>query len=98
MRPNTHEYETELRVGGRLIVLEGIPYQGRTVLQDGPDRFAPLERWAKGVAEMLGEPVTWRSEEHTSELQSRGHLVCRLLLEKTIRNIEQKHNHQTHCT
>src|SRR5439155_6481574 len=28
--------------------------------------------------------VIWgaRSEEHTSELQSRGHLVCRLLLEK----------------
>src|SRR5690625_6322799 len=25
----------------------------------------------------------WRSEEHTSELQSRGHLVFRLLLEKT---------------
>src|SRR5207253_5525849 len=25
---------------------------------------------------------TPRSEEHTSELQSRGHLVCRLLLEK----------------
>src|SRR5690625_272958 len=24
-----------------------------------------------------------RSEEHTSELQSRGHIVCRLLLEKT---------------
>src|SRR5439155_20502209 len=29
---------------------------------------------------MLGVPQ--RSEEHTSELQSRGHLVCRLLLEK----------------
>src|SRR5207253_3899011 len=26
--------------------------------------------------------VSPRSEEHTSELQSRGHLVCRLLLEK----------------
>src|SRR5207253_11482067 len=26
--------------------------------------------------------VNQRSEEHTSELQSRGHLVCRLLLEK----------------
>src|SRR5207253_8591905 len=26
--------------------------------------------------------VAVRSEEHTSELQSRGHLVCRLLLEK----------------
>src|SRR5690625_1438854 len=25
---------------------------------------------------------TARSEEHTSELQSRGHIVCRLLLEK----------------
>src|SRR5690625_5470803 len=28
----------------------------------------------------IGYPA--RSEEHTSELQSRGHLVCRLLLEK----------------
>src|SRR5690625_6925820 len=28
-----------------------------------------------------------RSEEHTSELQSRGHLVCRLLLEKK-KNVE----------
>src|SRR5690625_5627923 len=27
-------------------------------------------------------PLHQRSEEHTSELQSRGHLVCRLLLEK----------------
>src|SRR5207253_9958248 len=27
-------------------------------------------------------PAPTRSEEHTSELQSRGHLVCRLLLEK----------------
>src|SRR5690625_3143593 len=30
---------------------------------------------------LTGERVI-RSEEHTSELQSRGHLVCRLLLEK----------------
>src|SRR5690625_7091818 len=28
------------------------------------------------------QPAFRRSEEHTSELQSRGHLVCRLLLEK----------------
>src|SRR5437660_5049950 len=28
-----------------------------------------------------------RSEEHTSELQSRGHLVCRLLLEKKKKRI-----------
>src|SRR5437870_6069636 len=31
-----------------------------------------------------------RSEEHTSELQSRGHLVCRLLLEKK-KNLHQPH-------
>src|SRR5437870_11031277 len=32
----------------------------------------------------FGRVYQWtaRSEEHTSELQSRGHLVCRLLLEK----------------
>src|SRR5690625_6045517 len=30
---------------------------------------------------------TSRSEEHTSELQSRGHLVCRLLLEKKKKKI-----------
>src|SRR5690625_4987636 len=30
----------------------------------------------------LRHPGRYRSEEHTSELQSRGHLVCRLLLEK----------------
>src|SRR5439155_13379187 len=37
-----------------------------------------------GVGLELGEQ---RSEEHTSELQSRGHLVCRLLLEKKKRRI-----------
>src|SRR5437660_6899111 len=31
-----------------------------------------------------------RSEEHTSELQSRGHLVCRLLLEKKKKNNKKR--------
>src|SRR5439155_19730607 len=39
-----------------------------------------------------GTRGTLRSEEHTSELQSRGHLVCRLLLEKKKTNIWRKHN------
>src|SRR5690625_6120432 len=35
------------------------------------------------VLDLTGQEVRiHRSEEHTSELQSRGHLVCRLLLEK----------------
>src|SRR5690625_6996698 len=34
------------------------------------------------LAARITSAKRWRSEEHTSELQSRGHLVCRLLLEK----------------
>src|SRR5439155_3434254 len=34
------------------------------------------------TAKTRSQSSTARSEEHTSELQSRGHLVCRLLLEK----------------
>src|SRR5690625_6558259 len=37
-----------------------------------------------------------RSEEHTSELQSRGHLVCRLLLEKKNTKPLQKIDIQPH--
>src|SRR2546422_6824610 len=36
-----------------------------------------------------GAELRKRSEEHTSELQSRLHLVCRLLLEKKKQNITQ---------
>src|SRR3989442_9937286 len=38
-----------------------------------------LRRWVRAIGNALRAP---RSEEHTSELQSRPHLVCRLLLEK----------------
>src|SRR2546422_6292147 len=37
-------------------------------------------RWP--ASRRYGARPGWRSEEHTSELQSRLHLVCRLLLEK----------------
>src|SRR5437870_7017809 len=40
------------------------------------------------------EQANARSEEHTSELQSRGHLVCRLLLEK--KKKKQKHHISQH--
>src|SRR5690554_2532070 len=36
-----------------------------------------------------------RSEEHTSELQSRPHLVCRLLLEKKKNNEKKEHQKKT---
>src|SRR5690625_7971689 len=40
--------------------------------------LAQSEEWLQAKA------TPARSEEHTSELQSRGHIVCRLLLEKNI--------------
>src|SRR5690606_39722569 len=39
-------------------------------------------RWCRSSAGCGGRPASPRSEEHTSELQSRENLVCRLLLEK----------------
>src|SRR5689334_24088274 len=42
----------------------------------------PLDHWP----EVIADP---RSEEHTSELQSQFHLVCRLLLEKKKQNKTQ---------
>src|SRR5437660_9799138 len=42
----------------------------------------PQECFGDIFARQRDHPFVNRSEEHTSELQSRGHLVCRLLLEK----------------
>src|SRR6266568_6268334 len=42
----------------------------------------PAVVWAENFEEGSVSAVTSRSEEHTSELQSQFHLVCRLLLEK----------------
>src|SRR2546422_2978049 len=53
------------------------------VVERVADRF--LERFTTEMrARKVGDPLdpATRSEEHTSELQSRLHLVCRLLLEK----------------
>src|SRR5439155_5103726 len=53
------------------------------VAQDGGDGLRRVG-WhcAPPRAACSARRSTMRSEEHTSELQSRGHLVCRLLLEK----------------
>src|SRR5690606_42045053 len=45
----------------------------------GKNRFVPF---VDVVTDRLADQVVGRSEEHTSELQSRENLVCRLLLEK----------------
>src|SRR2546429_7185678 len=64
--------------------------------QSGNIRHAGARTGVADVATLLGYAglLVARSEEHTSELQSRLHLVCRLLLEK------KKKRHSTcpqHC-
>src|SRR5690606_24396474 len=74
-----------LQVELREVVLKNKPAQ---MLAISPKGTVPVLEWAAGegssgqVIEESREIVEWRSEEHTSELQSRGNLVCRLLLEK----------------
>src|SRR5256884_5360769 len=48
--------------------------------RSGPS--VPMPRWPPTNLHPRGSTSLRRSEEHTSELQSRLHLVCRLLLEK----------------
>src|SRR5690554_3875553 len=72
---------------GQGVAHEDVPDEGFWVWD-----AVEVVRGEQGCAQFRGErvggdvPIIWlplvRSEEHTSELQSRPHLVCRLLLEK----------------
>src|SRR5947199_1068594 len=57
-----------------------------------PVRLFKLPRTPLSICTGEGSPFVTRSEEHTSELQSLRHLVCRLLLEKKKR---QKTSYRT---
>src|SRR3989449_11059860 len=52
-----------------------------------PEIISILEHPHETLTEL--DRASWRSEEHTSELQSRLHLVCRLLLEKKKKKIDR---------
>src|SRR3712207_8779439 len=60
----------------------GTPQPPRRISSVRDSRLA----WARDSLEGRRRP---RSEEHTSELQSRQYLVCRLLLEKKKKNVKQ---------
>src|SRR5258708_14617352 len=64
----------------RITVSEGQAYALIfALIANDPAAFSRIIRWTQ---ENLGKYERVRSEEHTSELQSPDHLVCRLLLEK----------------
>src|SRR5436305_14817160 len=56
-------------------------FPGRSVTTERKHTVSNEDTLA-GLGEIVEEVAGVRSEEHTSELQSRPHLVCRLLLEK----------------
>src|SRR3712207_7487195 len=71
--------------------LPEVRHQPRVRVRRQPGRTA-----VHHVRQLLPEAVELRlarSEEHTSELQSRQYLVCRLLLEKTKHNLYMDTNH-----
>src|SRR2546422_7697390 len=98
-RSTLFPYTTLFRSKGRtkeILAFRGVPTAPFASVQTPADleRVAlPFPVFVKPIAEGSGKGVfadnlceTPRSEEHTSELQSRLHLVCRLLLEKKKKN------------
>src|SRR5438874_4956002 len=63
-------------------VLHGLQHPAHAVVAGLPPRRLGHIRVRLGHPVAADEPRELRSEEHTSELQSRRDLVCRLLLEK----------------
>src|SRR2546430_2998515 len=68
-----HDALWKSRQPGQAAVLSGFATRPARIR----DRVLPLR-----VSRMAAARPRWRSEEHTSELQSQSNLVCRLLLEK----------------
>src|SRR5260221_6955703 len=56
-----------------------VPYP--TTMTSSSLDAAVCSSWTE-IEPEAGMAISWRSEEHTSELQSHSDLVCRLLLEK----------------
>src|SRR5690349_22070417 len=68
--------------GGRADLAAKVLRHVSPAFAEDPVRILRLARFAARFADFTVAPETERSEEHTSELQSRRDLVCRLLLEK----------------
>src|ERR1035441_10724376 len=74
------------RPATRSLTCAEVTVRGRSHPQVSTTRFRFLPRQCLNLSKPMASPpspdCTDRSEEHTSELQSLRHLVCRLLLEK----------------
>src|SRR3712207_8941919 len=67
---------------------------GQIVLVDTPGLHKPKSLLGKRLNDVVRDTLSdVRSEEHTSELQSRQYLVCRLLLEKKKTNHSYANEH-----
>src|SRR2546429_1086982 len=73
---------------------DGFDIRATKYSRDADDRIEKPRR--TGSPACAGDDSVVRSEEHTSELQSRLHLVCRLLLEKKKTRILEISDHDQH--
>src|SRR5439155_2635438 len=105
MRSRRHEVkhrDGEHRIGARgeegyppslVFLLVGRRHNTQDLFLVGPDQTPDV--YQHECPEPGTDP---RSEEHTSELQSRGHLVCRLLLEKKKKELSLLDTQQSQST
>src|SRR3712207_8995054 len=74
---------TKATEAGSVRSLSGLLRPPGTTTASKSAAISGLTRASTGNLSSRSRPsMPWRSEEHTSELQSRQYLVCRLLLEK----------------
>src|SRR5947199_6286797 len=100
--PHTRPLPTTGRTANTIVTTPQKTALGRWTIQNPTPTSSPCTAAVRPVP-MIVEVVTstiigTRSEEHTSELQSLRHLVCRLLLEKkkTIRNgVQESHEEKS---
>src|SRR5690625_5907118 len=89
MKMEFYPLSDELAVAGQLRAqdMAQVAQAGfKSVVINRPDQeegpWQPSSKEVIEAAQAAGMQAVYRSEEHTFELQSRGHLVCRLVLEK----------------
>src|SRR5690625_6782625 len=91
LKKSGDKFMFNLKAANGEVILTSQRYASRASAENGissVQRNSPSDDRYERLESRAGQPYftlkaeNGRSEEHTSELQSRGHLVCRLLLEK----------------
>src|SRR5947208_7583158 len=91
--PYTTLFRSPSLIAGAICLAYALAFYGWAAARRA--RLGLIERGRPG-AMAVWQAAWYRSEEHTSELQSPDHLVCRLLLEKK-KKTQQRQEKNTRC-